>query len=170
MRPSIGPGIHPVRNESLPIRSHAGRALSRRLPDVVPSTGSGATQRGFTLVETIVAVALVGVAVVGVLSIIGVSARSSSRGRESATLLQLARAQVETIQQAPFQSNPASYTIISPIPEGFSVSVTSTDPGTTYTYASPAPTVISGSVQLITVTATGDYGSMSLRFYKVEVP
>lgn len=127
-------------------------------------------ERGFTLIETIIALAIVGTAVIAVVMAIGQGAQSSARGRESVSLLQLARAQIETIQQYPFQSNPANYPLISPVPEGFSVSFTSTDPGTTYTYPSPAPTVITGSVQQITVTTAGDFGEMEITFYKVKVP
>ncbi len=134
------------------------------------STRGISTQRGFTLIETIIAVAIVGSAVIAVVAVIGSSARSSARGRESVTLLQLARAQVETIQQSPYQSTPSAYPTISPIPEGFSVSFTSTDPGTTYVYPTQAPTVITGSVQRITVTVAGDYGEMELTFYKIKAP
>ncbi|MBI4220163.1 MAG: prepilin-type N-terminal cleavage/methylation domain-containing protein [Chloroflexi bacterium] len=140
------------------------------MKDLFRGRHASLSQRGFTLIETIVAVALLGIAVVGVLSVIAASARTSSRGRESTTLLQLARAQIESIQQAPFQASVANYSIITPVPAGFAVSVTSTDPGTVYRYASPSTTTITGSVQQVTVTVTGDYGSMSLSFYKVEAP
>lgn len=129
-----------------------------------------ATQRGFTLIETIIALAIVGTAVIAVVAAIGQGAKASARGRESVVLLQLARAQIETIQQYPYQTNPANYPLISPVPDGYSVSFTSTDPGTTYTYPSPAPTVITGPVQQISVTTTGDFGEMEITFYKVRVP
>ena len=129
-----------------------------------------AAQRGFTLIETIVAITIVASAVIAVVVAIGASARSSARGRESVTLLQLARAQAEAIQQSPFQLTPSAYPTISPVPEGFTVSFTSTDPGTAYTYPTQAATVVTGSVQQITVTTSGDFGSLDITFYKIKAP
>jgi Tfp pilus assembly protein PilV len=140
--------------------------VNLRLPCPPPR----ARQTGFTLIETIIAISIVASAVIAVVVVIGSSARSSSRGRESVTLLQLARAQVEAIQQYPFQIIPSAYPTISPIPEGFTVSFTSTDPGTSYKYPTQAPTVVSGSIQQITVTASGDYGTLQLTFYKIKAP
>lgn len=145
-------------------------ASVRSFPRLLSRVPLAVRQGGFTLIETIVAVAIVGSAVIAIVAVIGSSARSSARGRESVTLLQLARAQVEAIQQSPYQSTPTAYPTISPIPEGFTVSFTSTDPGTSYTYPTQAPTVVTGSVQQITVTASGDYGSLDLIFYKIKAP
>ncbi len=127
-------------------------------------------QGGFSLVETIIAVALVGVVVPGLLGVMAATSRVAVRAEESVTLLQLARAQVEAIQQSPFKANAAEYPSIAGIPEGFSVTFTATDSGIVYTYPAPLGTTITGEVQKITVTAQGDFGQMSLTFYKVRLP
>lgn len=127
-------------------------------------------QEGFSLVEVIIAIALVGVVVPGLLGVMAATSRVAVRAEESVTLLQLARAQLETIQQSPFKANAAEYPTITGVPEGFSVSFSATDPGITYTYPAPLGTTITGEVQKITVTAQGDFSQMSLIFYKVRLP
>ncbi|MBF8267797.1 MAG: hypothetical protein HW388_1305 [Dehalococcoidia bacterium] len=91
------------------------------------------------------------------------------RAEESVTLLQLARSQVEAIQQSPFKANAAEYPSITGIPEGFSVTFIAADSGIIYTYPAPLGTTIIGAVQKITVTAQGDFSQMSLIFYKVRL-
>ncbi|MFH1141856.1 MAG: prepilin-type N-terminal cleavage/methylation domain-containing protein [Chloroflexota bacterium] len=127
-------------------------------------------QEGFSLVEGIIAMAVVGVVVVGLLGVMAATSRVAVRGEESVTLLQLARAQVEAIEQSPFKANAAEYPPITGIPEGFSVSFTTTDPGIAYTYPAPLGATITGAVQKVTVTAQGDFSQMSLAFYKVRLP
>ncbi len=127
-------------------------------------------QEGFSLVETIIAIALVGVVVPGLLGVMAATSRVAVRAEESVTLLQLARAQIEAIQQSPFKVNAAEYPSITGIPEGFSVTFTAADSGITYTYPAPLGTTITGEVQRITVTAQGDFSQMSLIFYKVRLP
>ncbi|MDP2950473.1 MAG: prepilin-type N-terminal cleavage/methylation domain-containing protein [Chloroflexota bacterium] len=132
--------------------------------------GPSHRQEGFSLVEGIIAMAVVGVVVVGLLGVMAATSRVAVRAEESVTLLQLARAQVEAIQQSPFKANAAEYPSITSIPDGFSVSFTATDPGIAYTYPAPLGTTITGAVQKITVTAQGDFSQMSLAFYKVRLP
>ncbi len=128
-------------------------------------------QRGFSLLETIAAVFIMGTVVVAVVSVMGTSSRMSIRAQESVTLLRLVRSQIEAIQQSPFQQTPANYPAVSDVPEGFTVSFSATDPGTTYTYPPPlGTTTLTNLVQQITVTATGDYSSMNMTFYKIQMP
>ena len=128
-------------------------------------------QRGFSLIETIAAVFIAGTLVIAITVAMGTSARTAARQEESVTLLQLIRAQVETIQQSPFEADPADYVSIANIPEGFTVSATSTDPGISYTYPPPLSTsTISNVVQRVVVTAAGDSSEMSVTFYKIDLP
>ncbi len=129
-----------------------------------------ARQRGFTLVEIIISMAVVGVVVLGLLGVMSATSRVAVRAEESVTLLQLARAQVEAIQQSPFTTNATQYPAITGVPEGFSVTFTAVDSGITYTYPAPLGATITGEVQKITVTAQGDFSNMSLTFYKVRLP
>ncbi|MBI2919152.1 MAG: prepilin-type N-terminal cleavage/methylation domain-containing protein [Chloroflexi bacterium] len=127
-------------------------------------------QEGFSLVEVVIAIALVGIVVTGLLGVMAATSRASVRAEESVTLLQLARAQIEAIQQSPFKANAAEYPSITGIPEGFTVAFTAADSGIAYTYPAPLGTTITGEVQRITVTAQGDFSQMSLTFYKVRLP
>ena len=134
------------------------------LPRLHPGKG------GSSLIEVIIAVALVGLAVPSLLAVMATSSRVAVRAEESVTLHQLARAQIEAIQQSPFKANAADYPSITGIPEGFTVTFTAPDSGMTYTYPAPLGTTITGAVQKITVTAQGDFSQMSLVFYKVRLP
>ena len=120
--------------------------------------------------ETVVAMALVGMVVPGILSVMAASSRVAVRAEESVTLQQLARAQVEAIQQSPFKANAAQYPSITGIPDGFTVTFTAVDSGIIYTYPAPLGTTITGAAQKIVVTAQGDFSQMSLTFYKVKLP
>lgn len=142
--------------------------LSKVLNRNQPSSRS--RQAGFSLFETVTAVALVGVAIVGIIGGVSSASRSSSRETENVRLLQLARAQAEEIQNSPYKSNPAEYPAFAPIPAGYTVSWTSTDPGPSYAYAAPSTTTIVGSVQQIVVFAAGDNATTTLTFYKVRAP
>ncbi len=101
---------------------------------------------------------------------LGGSIRTAARAEESVTLVQLTRAQIETIQQSPFRSDPSDYPIISDIPEGFTITVTSTDPGTRYTYPAPDGSAITDVIQEIQVTSTGDFSNVTMSMYKIRMP
>ena len=123
--------------------------------------------RGQSILEASVAVFLVGTSVVGVVAIMGQSAVNAQRGEGNVTLLQLARAQIETIQQSPYQEDADVYPVFEKIPDGFAVSWTSVDPGTTYTASDG--TVISNVIQVITVTAEGDEATLVITFCKISL-
>ena len=127
-------------------------------------------ERGFTLIETIAAVFLLGTVVVGTLQIMAVTARGAARSDANIDLLQIVRSQIETIQHAPFQENPDDYPTVENNPEGFTVSWVAVNPGNSYTYPPPDGTIITNVVQKITVTAEGDNSSMEMSFYKIKVP
>ena len=141
------------------------------IPVSIPWRGLWTQQRGFSLLETIAAVFIAGTVVTATVVAIGTSARIAARQEESVRLVQLVRAQIETIQQSPYEDNPADYPIVSGIPDGFTVSSTSTDPGISYTYPPPlATSTLTNLVQEIEVTAVGDFSEMSMTFYRVRLP
>ena len=84
-------------------------------------------ERGFTLIEAIAALLILGTIVVGSLGVMALTARTSARAEESVTLLQLVRAQIETIQQSPFQQSATNYPTITGIPDGFTVTFSATE-------------------------------------------
>ena len=127
-------------------------------------------ERGFFLFEVVVAVMLLGVAGIAAVSLMAANVGLADRAEENVTLLQLARAQVEAIQQSPFKQDPTTYPAISGIPEGFAVTVSATDSGLTYTYPVPLGTTLTNVVQKIVVVAKGDYSELTLTFYKLRSP
>jgi Tfp pilus assembly protein PilV len=128
------------------------------------------SDQGVSLIETVMAVALLGTVVIGIVQVLVATSRTAVRVEESITLTQLVRAQIETIQQSPFEEDPTQYPAISDIPEGFTVSVTSSDPGPVYAYPAPSTTIITNVIQQIVVTATGDFSELDKTFYKVRAP
>ena len=131
-------------------------------------------ESGFSLVEVIIALAIIGTVVTATGIAMANTARVSVRAEESVTLTQLVRAQIETIQQSPFLADPNQYPTISGIPEGTSVTFSSSDPGTAYAYATPPNpplnATIANVIQKIVVTAKGDFSTMSMTFYKIQSP
>jgi type II secretory pathway pseudopilin PulG len=127
-------------------------------------------ERGFSIFEIIIAVFILGTAGVAAVSLMTANIGLADRAEENVTLLQLARAQIETIQQSPFKQDPTTYPAISGIPEGFAVTVSATDSGLTYTYPAPLGTTITNVVQKIVVIAKGDYSELTLTFYKLRSP
>ena len=63
-------------------------------------------ERGFTLLEVVLAVFIVGTVVVGSVVVIGTVVRTASSSSESLNLQQLVQAQIETIQQVNFIKHP----------------------------------------------------------------
>jgi len=138
-------------------------------------------ERGFSLIEQIVAVALVAVVVPSMaLLLSGLVKQASTSGAEVA-MLTLARSQIESVKEQPYQSLPATYTVVDPVPEEFSIQVTaaccvdgSTVPLRTYTFPAPQSTVtLPDEVQLITVevscpNCSPPLGSLILQDYKVR--
>lgn len=98
---------------------------------------------------------------------IRVSANNAARPEEAVTLAELARTQIELIQQAPYSTNPSDYPTAQNVPEPYSVTFTSTDPGTTYRDPVIGETA-SDVVQQIIVTASGESSSVAFTFYKIK--
>ncbi len=120
----------------------------------------------FSLLDTIIGLALIAIVVVNVLMALSASMHASDRHRDNAYLLELARSQLEDIYKQPY-SDSHVYSAISPIPDGYALGVSVSVP-VTYTYASPGSGYASETLQLITVTASGDWTSLSLSGFKVR--
>lgn len=79
-------------------------------------------EAGFSLVESLVAVAILGVSLTALISNLSVGSLAVNLQNESTLAQQLAQTQMETIKAAAYDSTGASYTLISS-PEGYAVSV-----------------------------------------------
>ena len=124
------------------------------------------SQSGMSLVEVVVALALIALVVPAILLGLSTASRGTDQAYERSLLLELAQSQMEDIQQQPYQENAADYTLIS-TPQGYQIEVSAT-PAVTYTYPAPKSTNTEETVQLVTVTVTGVRGSLELQGYKVR--
>ena len=73
-------------------------------------------QRGFSLIESVAAVGLIGIAVVGSVVLLGATSRTSANAQGDLGLVQLIRAQVETIQNVPYNDDPGQYPLVESVP------------------------------------------------------
>lgn len=119
---------------------------------------------GLSLLEVLIALGVVSLAIVVLLQVLPVAIGGTSRARAGVNLVNLANSQLENIKRQTFQ---ASYSPISPIPDGFTVAVTTSVP-MTYRYPSPSFAQTADTVQWVTVTITGPYGSRSLEGYRAR--
>jgi type II secretory pathway pseudopilin PulG len=126
------------------------------------------SEAGFSLVEELVAVGIVVVGVALVLSAVSTASFGVRETDEHVFAENLARSQVERVQDAPYSANPTSvpYPTVSP-PAGYAVSLS-----VEYWTAPNGPfttTVRNDGLQQITVTVThaGQY-VLSLAHYKVN--
>lgn len=100
------------------------------------------SQRGFMMIEMMLAVAIVGTAMFAVVSAFSTSARSSVFVQETATAQWLATSQIEFIRTAEYVITPGTYTTV-PSPAGYAVA--------------NATSAVSGgdsNIQTVTVTIT----------------
>lgn len=81
-------------------------------------------KRGFTLIETVIGIALLSMCVIGFLQALNVAMLGSNEVEQSNAAAELARSQMEYIQQQDYDCNassvPGTYGNVSEIPEGFS--------------------------------------------------
>ena len=133
-----------------------------RLSGLVHSLG---LQRGFSLIESVAAVGLIGIAVVGSVVLLGATVRTSANVQGDLGLIQLARAQVETIQSVPYNDDPSQYPLIKDLPPEVTVAFETTDPDTKYQVGG---VVLGQVVQQIEVTAQQDGRMASIVFYKIN--
>lgn len=125
-------------------------------------------QRGMNLLETSVALILVALIVVPLTVALSFIIANSDRLADRATLLLVAKTQLEDSLSQPYQtSDTAAYPIVESVPDGYSVSLTITKP-VTYVYAAPSSTETPEVLQKIAVTVTGLHGSFTLEGFKAR--
>ncbi len=83
-------------------------------------------EKGFTLIEVIIAVALLGVIAIAFLSALGTASLAIFIADERATAESLARSQMEYVKNQSYDdtNNPPQYSLLSGIPGGYTVNVT----------------------------------------------
>jgi len=125
----------------------------------------GNAARGFSLVETTLAIALVAVIVVAILSAFSSTMIASSRYRDQARLDLLVRSDAEYIKSQPYSPQPAVYTNITAAGYTFSNLVLYYDPATN-TFST---TNGEKGLQEIRLTVTGPSGGVeTMYFLKVQ--
>ncbi len=127
--------------------------------------GSFRLQKGFSLIETVAAVGLIGTAVVGSVVLLGATVRTSADTQGDLSLIQLVRAQVETIQNVPYNDDPGQYPLMEGIPPNVFITFEATDPGAKYRIDG---TDLGQVFQQIEVTATKDERTASMTFLKIK--
>jgi Tfp pilus assembly protein PilV len=129
------------------------RALARLWPAVVDG------QAGVGLVETLIAVAILGVTLVALLAAISTGSRGVAITEERVTAENLARSQLEYAKSKTYFTAPASYATVTP-PAGYTVSAEAT---------SILEAGADSSIQKITVTVTRDGVTLlTVEDYKVD--
>jgi Tfp pilus assembly protein PilV len=130
-------------------------------------------RHGFSLVEQVVAAALLAVVVPPLALLLTGLMRQASLSNTRVTMVNLARSQIESVKAHPYQELPASYSDISPLPEGFTITITASAVKT-YTYPPPDSTsTLPNEIQLITVEVSCPNCSpavnpLTLQDYKVK--
>jgi prepilin-type N-terminal cleavage/methylation domain-containing protein len=83
-------------------------------------------EKGFTLIEVIIALALLGVVAVAILSGLSTGSRAIFVADERATAESLARSQMEYVKEQPYDAtnNPPLYAVLPNIPENYQIDVT----------------------------------------------
>ena len=110
-------------------------------------------EQGFSLIEQIVSIGLVAVIVPSLALLLSGLVRQASSSDAQVNMIILARSQLESVKQQPYQSTPAQYETIGPVPSGFSI-ITTTDLVRTYRYPAPLSSQLPDEIQLITVEVT----------------
>jgi prepilin-type N-terminal cleavage/methylation domain-containing protein len=121
------------------------------------SSGEGARARGMTLVETLVAIAILGVSVTAFILALSTGTIATRNQGEDVRAQGLAQTQMETIKAAAYDITGASYTAVS-TPPGYAIDI-STD----------SSLYSNNSIQKVTV-AVSHAGStlLTLEGYKVD--
>lgn len=128
---------------------------------------------GFSLIEQVIALALVAIVVSAVMQALSTTVRGVAAADTRVTMLNLARSQLESVKQQPYQDLPATYTIIKPVPKEYTISVTASAVKT-YAYPEPEPkATLPDELQLITVEVSypgglPPVGPLILKGYKVR--
>lgn len=112
------------------------------------------SQRGIGLVETLVALAIVGGAIAMFAGSLSTGARANRVVYEQVTAENVARSQIEYIQSQPYSPVPASYDILSDVPDGFAVATdVSAVPGRDANIQKVSVTISRGGKDILTLEA-----------------
>ena len=107
-------------------------------------------RRGFSLIEQVVAIALVA-AVAGPLALLLAQvARGGSIAEAEVDMINIGRSQMESVKEQQYQDLPTSYSTIDDVPEFYTVTITA-EAVKTYSYPSPSSDTLADEIQLITV-------------------
>ncbi|MBT9162634.1 MAG: hypothetical protein DDT27_01193 [Dehalococcoidia bacterium] len=126
-----------------------------------PSQGRG--QKGQTLIEVLIAVALIAIIMPAIFTALSAALGSADRVRDRSLVLELVQSQMESIQGQEYRSD-GNYRLVS-TPPGYAIAVKAT-PAASYQYPDGSPT--EETIQQITITVTGRHSSLTLEGYKVK--
>ena len=108
-------------------------------------------RRGFSLIEQVVAAGLIAVVVPPLILLLNGLMRQASLSNTRVNMVSLVRSQIESVKAQPYQALPASYSLISPIPPEFTITI-AVSGARTYTFPSPSSSsTLPDELQLITV-------------------
>lgn len=112
----------------------------------------GGDQGGLTLVEVIVAMAILGFVGVGFMTALGTGFRSQGIKEEQVIGHNLVRAALEEIRSQDYlnSASPSPYTLTTPLPNGYSIAVVTED------FCWPEPCTPDGNLQKNTATVFRD--------------
>ena len=79
------------------------------------------SERGFTLVEALVAIAIVSIAFTALLAALSTGALATNKADRRITAQTLARSQLEYTKAQEYKVAPATYDTFTPIPQGYTV-------------------------------------------------
>ena len=115
-------------------------------------------EAGVGLVETLIAVGILGLALTALLSAVSTGSLASSRSQERVTAENMARSQLEYVKSQPYAAPPATYATVTPSPGGYAVSA-----------AAEAIPNSDSSIEKVTVTVTRDGKTLFVtEDYKVD--
>ena len=113
------------------------------------------SEAGFSLVEIIIVVAMLGVVGVALVGALASGVRGTDLVAQRSTALQLARSQIESIKNQPYNATPSAYATVAADNNDFVISVAGTE-------------LTAGFLEQIDVTVTYPRGSTTLSAYKVN--
>lgn len=120
--------------------------------------------KGQSLIEVIIALALVAMAVPAVFTAISAMSKSTVCLSDHSVRLELTQSQLEYIQAQEYQHDAQDYRLIE-FPQGYTVALKSS---IVATYKYPDGKKAPGEVQQISITVTGRHGTTELQGYKAE--
>ena len=150
---------HPLANFDTLLNLFGDQALGT-LPQYMQS------EKGFSLIETLAALAILGIVAVGFLSGLATAARATFITDERTTAASLAKSQMEYVKNQNYDNinNPPQYDLLSDLPSSFSVTVTASrlDP------EGDGPDDDDGIQNIVVTVMRGSRTITTLEDYKVD--